>query len=74
MAGLIRDSHLRTIVLNLEDPAHDIGLPQQLADALGGPCYTLAELSSATLAQTVRDETRNSRPAKQDRTGHFVYN
>ena len=56
--NLLRQSHLRTIVLNMEDPTHDIGLPYKLANALGGPCYTLAELNSATLVQTVREETR----------------
>ena len=58
MANLLRQSHLRTIVLNMEDPTHDIGLPHKLANALGGPCYTLPELSTATLAQTVREEAR----------------
>ena len=58
MANLLRQSHLRTIVLNMEDPTHDIGLPYKLANALGGPCYTLPELSTATLAQTAREAAR----------------
>ena len=55
-AIMIQDSHLRTIVINMEHPAFDRGLAQQLANALGGPCYTLPELKADTLVKTVRKE------------------
>lgn len=59
MADMIRQDHLRTIVINMEHPAFDRGLAQQLANALGGPCYTLPELKAEALVQTVREEIRD---------------
>lgn len=59
MADMIRQDHLRTIVINMEHPAFDRGLAQQLANALGGPCYTLPELKAEALVQTVREEMRD---------------
>jgi len=56
VALMMHDSHLRTIVINMEHPAFDRGLAQELANALGGPCYTLPELKAETLVQTVRQE------------------
>ncbi len=56
MARMIHDSHLRTIVVNMEHPAFDRGLAQQLAVALGGPCYTLPELKAEALVKTVKSE------------------
>jgi len=56
MAGMIHDSHLRTIVINMEHPAFDRGLAQQLATAAGGPCYTLPDLKADALVRTVRQE------------------
>lgn len=56
MAHMIHDSHLRTIVVNMEHPAFDRGLAQQLANALGGPCYTLPELKADALVKTVKAE------------------
>ena len=56
MANMIHDSHLRTVVINMEHPAFDRGLAQQLADAVGGPCYTLPELKADALVRTVRQE------------------
>lgn len=56
MASMIHDEHLRTIVINMEHPAFDRGLAQQLAIAVGGPCYTLPELKADALVKTVRDE------------------
>ncbi len=44
----------------MEHPAFDRGLAQQLANALGGPCYTLPELKAEALVQTVRDEMREA--------------
>jgi magnesium chelatase subunit D len=56
MADMIHQSHLRTVVINMEHPAFDRGLAQQLANALGGTCYTLPELKADALVQTVRSE------------------
>ena len=56
MALMIKDSHLRTIVVNMEHPAFDRGLAQQLANALGGPCYALPELKADALVKTVKGE------------------
>ena len=74
MAGLIHQSHLRTIVINMEHPAFDRGLAQQLANALGGPCYTLPELKAEALVQTVQGailEPRRApaRAARRERLG-----
>jgi hypothetical protein len=43
-------------VINMEHEAYDRGLARNLAEALGGPCYCLAELKAAELYRTVRDE------------------
>jgi Mg-chelatase subunit ChlD len=56
MAHMIHDSHFRTVVINMEHPAFDRGLAQQLADQIGGPCYTLPELKAEALLNTVRQE------------------
>ncbi len=56
MASLIRDKHYRTVVVNMEHPAFDRGLAQQLAHAVGGPCYSLPELKAEALVQTVKGE------------------
>jgi magnesium chelatase subunit D len=56
MADMIHQCHLRAVVINMEHPAFDRGLAQQLANALGGPCYSLPELKAEALLQTVRGE------------------
>jgi magnesium chelatase subunit D len=58
MADMIHQGHLRSVVINMEHPAFDRGLAQQLANTLGGPCYTLPELKAEALLQTVRGEMR----------------
>ncbi len=62
VALMIRDSSFRSIVVNMEHPAFDRGLAQELAVALGGPCYTLPELKAEALVQTVRKELSSSKP------------
>jgi magnesium chelatase subunit D len=64
LAEMIRESHLRAVVVNMEHPAFDRGLAQQLANALGGPCYTLPELRADLLTQTVKGELANSQDKK----------
>ncbi len=56
MADLIRQSGFRSVVVDMEHPAFDRGLSRELAEALGGPCYTLPELQAETLLHTVRGE------------------
>ncbi len=56
IAELIRRSGIHSVVINMEHAAYDRGLADQLAQALGGPCYCLAELRAAELYRTVREE------------------
>jgi magnesium chelatase subunit D len=56
MADLIRQSGFRSVVVDMEHPAFDRGLSSELAEALGGPCYTLPELQADALLHTVRGE------------------
>ncbi len=56
VAELIRQSNVRSVVINMEHIPFDRGLAQGLAEALGGPCYTLRELRAQELYRTVRDE------------------
>jgi len=55
-AGLFRRDGIRSVLVNLESPALEAGLARRLAEALGGPCYTLAELKGETLYQMVKGE------------------
>lgn len=59
VAGLIAHSHTHSVVINTEHPSLDRGLAQALADRLGGPCYTLAELRAESLYETVRQELKH---------------
>ncbi|HEY63352.1 MAG TPA: putative cobaltochelatase [Caldilineae bacterium] len=56
VATLLRQAHLRSVVINMEHAAFDRGLAQKLADAMGAPCYSLPQLAADSLARTVRDE------------------
>lgn len=56
IARLIHDENIRTVTINMEHAAFDQGLAAKLADKLGGPCYTLAQLKAETLLETVRAE------------------
>ncbi len=60
IAGMVDKADLRSVVINTEHEAFDRGLAQQLADALGGPCYTLKQLKAEDLYQTVREEMKAS--------------
>ena len=65
VALMMHDSHLRTVVINMEHPAFDRGLAQELANALGGPCYTLPELKAETLGA-------DGAPGVEQQTGRGV--
>ena len=56
IADLIHKSRIHSVVINMEHEAYDRGLAQNLARALGGPCYCLAELKAAELYRTVREQ------------------
>ncbi len=56
IADLIHRAGIHSVVINMEHEAYDRGLAQNLAHALGGPCYCLAELKAAELYRTVREE------------------
>jgi Mg-chelatase subunit ChlD len=56
MAERIRELGVRSVVINMEHSAFDQGLARALADKLGGPCQTLADLRAETLYKTVLGE------------------
>jgi magnesium chelatase subunit D len=56
IADVIHRSRIHSVVINMEHQAYDRGLARELAQALGGPCYCLAELKAAELYWTVRQE------------------
>lgn len=56
IARLIKEEQIKTVTINMEHVAFDQGLAARLADQLGGPCYTLAQLRADTLLETVRRE------------------
>jgi Mg-chelatase subunit ChlD len=56
IATQIRQEKIKTVTINMEHAAFDQGLASKLADQLGGPCYTLAQLRVDTLLDTVRHE------------------
>lgn len=56
IANMIREHDIRTVTINMEHVAFDQGLAQRLADKLGGPCYTLAQIRAENLLETVRAE------------------
>jgi Mg-chelatase subunit ChlD len=56
VAGLIKRSNIRAVVINTEHESLDRGLAKQLADEMGASCYTLRELVAEELYRTVRNE------------------
>jgi magnesium chelatase subunit D len=56
IADQIKEAEIRNVTINMEHMAFDQGLAQQLADRLGGPCYTLNELKAAALYEAVKQE------------------
>ena len=57
VAERLRESEIRSVVINMEHAAFDQGLANAIADRLGAPCYTLQELKAEHLYHTVRQET-----------------
>jgi len=60
LAARIRAEHIRALVINTEHASLDRGLAKQLAEALGGDCFTLAELRADELYRAVRNVIRNA--------------
>jgi magnesium chelatase subunit D len=58
VAAMIKKADLRTVVINTEHEAFDRGLAQEVANAMGGPCYTLKQLKAEELYARVREEMR----------------
>jgi Mg-chelatase subunit ChlD len=56
IADLIHKTGIHSVVINMEHEAYDRGLARNLAQALDGPCYCLAELKAVELYRTVRVE------------------
>lgn len=54
VAALLRQRSVRAVVIDMAHPFATAGLAEQLAVALGGPCYTLPQLEVKTLVQTIR--------------------
>jgi len=44
------------VTINMEHAAFDQGLAQQLAERLGGPCFTLGDLRAETLYAAVKQQ------------------
>jgi Mg-chelatase subunit ChlD len=62
IADQIRETDIRSVVINMEHASFDQGLAKQLADRLDGPCYTLQELRADLLYRTVREEMKVGQP------------
>lgn len=55
-ADLLRETDVRSVVINMEHSAFDQGLARALAHKLDAPCHALADLRADTLYQTVLGE------------------
>jgi Mg-chelatase subunit ChlD len=56
IAEQIQEEDIRNVTINMEHATFDQGLAQKLADHLGGPCLTLAELHAEALYEAVKNE------------------
>ena len=53
MAFLIKESKVKSVVVNMEHQAFDQGLARVLAEKLDAPCLSLEQLRAETLYKTV---------------------
>ena len=53
LANAIRDTKIKSVVINMEHAAFDQGLAQKLADQLDAPCYSMADLKADSLYRAV---------------------
>ena len=56
LAALFAAENIHSVVINMEHKAFDQGLAKNLADNMGAVCYSLDDLRSDTLYQTVQKE------------------
>ncbi|MDL1902359.1 VWA domain-containing protein [Anaerolineae bacterium CFX9] len=56
IADQIKQEEIKTVTINMEHVAFDQGLASKLAERLGGPCYTLAQMRAEILLDTVRQQ------------------
>lgn len=56
IAEMFAEADIQSVVINMENEAFDRGLADTIASCLNAPCYSLAELKSEALLQTVRGE------------------
>jgi magnesium chelatase subunit D len=56
IADQIKAEEIKTVTINMEHVAFDQGLAAKLAERLGGPCYSLAQIKAEALVETVRRE------------------
>jgi Mg-chelatase subunit ChlD len=66
IADRIRQCDVRSVVINMEHAAFDQGLATALAERLGGPCFTLAELKAESLYRAVRQQIDHPRPERAE--------
>ncbi len=53
LANAIRDTKIKSVVINMEHAAFDQGLAQKLADQLDAPCYSMADIKADALYRAV---------------------
>ena len=58
IANLIRDEHIRSVVINMEHAAFDQGLARKLAENLDADCLSLRELHAESLYAAVKSELK----------------
>ena len=56
LAGLFQNEKIHSVVINMEHKIFDQGLAKDLADKMGAVCYTIEDLKSENLYQTVQKE------------------
>ncbi len=56
LAALIKQRGIRSVVINMEPAQFDRGLARELADELGGACYSLEDMHSEALLRTIHQE------------------
>jgi Mg-chelatase subunit ChlD len=58
IANMIRDEHVRAVVINMEHVAFDQGLARKLAENLDAACLSLRELHAESLYTAVKNELK----------------
>lgn len=56
IAEMMVKENIHSVVINIENPMFAQGLPQELADHLKGPCYTITDIKAESLVNTVKKE------------------